>query len=151
MNSDEIAQQLESIRAKAGGELTPGLVVDAARNPTHPLHNRFEWDDSEAAEAWRRQQARVLIASVQVIVQRTTPRGVRDVSVRRYASAVVHERRQYVPVSEIKASPELSAQVLDEIRCAIGALKRKYADYGNVFAQALQAELDLANSDTKAA
>lgn len=141
MTTDEVANELDAIRAKAGGELTPSLVVAAARNPKHPLHNRFEWDDTEAAEAWRRQQARVLIASVQVIVQRTTPRGVKDVSVRRYASTVVHDRRQYVPVSEIKASPELSAQVLEEIRLAIGALKRKYAAYGDLFAKAIEEEM----------
>ena len=44
----------------------PGDVVAAARAPDHPLHDRFEWDDTRAGHHWRLHQARVLIASVQI-------------------------------------------------------------------------------------
>lgn len=50
------------------GKLTPGLVVDEARPATHPLHDRFEWDDSVAAEKHRQSQAAALIRSVRVLV-----------------------------------------------------------------------------------
>ena len=43
------------------GTLTPELVVDVARDPEHPLHSRFEWDDSIAAEKWRLEQAGQLL------------------------------------------------------------------------------------------
>ncbi len=46
----------------------PEAVVEAARNEDSPLHNRFEWDDGEAAERYRLWQARLLInVSVQYI------------------------------------------------------------------------------------
>ncbi len=48
------------------GELTPGLVLDIARDPSHPLHNRFEWDNEAAAEKHRLSQARSIIRSVRV-------------------------------------------------------------------------------------
>lgn len=142
MTTDELAAELERVRAKAGGELTPDAVVRAAASPDHPLHDRFTWDDTAAAVSWRRQQARVLIASVQVIIQRTTARGVRDVSVRRYASTVRHDRRQYVPVSEIELDPEMSAMVLAEINVQLASLRRKYQAYGALFAEALASQLE---------
>jgi len=48
------------IRAKRG-TLTAEVVVDEARDPTHPLHHRFEWDDTEAAHRWRLHQAQQLL------------------------------------------------------------------------------------------
>ena len=52
------------------GELTPALVVDVAQDPAHPLHDRFVWDDTEAARRYRLDQASGLIRSVQVTVTR---------------------------------------------------------------------------------
>lgn len=48
------------------GSITPEAVVDTARDPASPLHHRFEWDDSVAAEAHRRTQAQKLIREVKV-------------------------------------------------------------------------------------
>lgn len=44
----------------------PADVVKAASAKDHPLHSRFEWDDSKAAHKWRIEQAREMIASVMV-------------------------------------------------------------------------------------
>jgi hypothetical protein len=53
------------------GALTPELLVAEAADPEHPLHARFEWDDSEAARLYRQVQAGRIIRSVKVeIVQR---------------------------------------------------------------------------------
>lgn len=50
--------------------LTPTIVVAVAADPAHPLHERFVWDDSEAARRYRLVQASGLIRSVSVIVER---------------------------------------------------------------------------------
>jgi hypothetical protein len=52
------------------GELTPQLVVREAKRPDHPLHKRFDWDDSKAARKWRLHQASSLIRSVNVVIER---------------------------------------------------------------------------------
>lgn len=54
------------------GQLTPALVVDEARPKTSPLHERFEWDNRVAGEAWRRQQAHEMIRSVRVVYREAT-------------------------------------------------------------------------------
>jgi Arc/MetJ family transcription regulator len=136
MTNEELAQHLAVIR-RSSGSLTPAAVVGAAAHPTHPLHHRFEWDDTEAANKYRLEQARSLIRSVQIIVEKETARGVKQVRVRGIANVVKDEVRQYVPVSEVKTDADLSQQVLESIRRDLGVVKRKYAAYSELFAQAL--------------
>lgn len=64
-----IREELETLIT--GGVIYPVDVVNAARNPNSAMHSQFEWDDGEAAEAWRLQQARTLIRRVKVNVVRT--------------------------------------------------------------------------------
>jgi hypothetical protein len=59
-----VGDHLELLRAKFKGELTPQDVLADAKHDNSPLHSFFEWDDSEAAEQYRLQQARGLIRSV---------------------------------------------------------------------------------------
>lgn len=59
-----ISNELKRLAESHGGELRPQVVVDAARSADSPLHHSFEWNDSEAAENWRLQQARMLIRAV---------------------------------------------------------------------------------------
>jgi hypothetical protein len=68
------------------GRLTPDAVVAAARPEDHPLHEHFEWNDSEAGKRYRIEQARQLIRSVTVEFtidekEATTVMYVRDPSV----------------------------------------------------------------------
>lgn len=63
-----LAQVLETIKKANGGILRPEDVVTAARPKTSPLHSRFQWDDSKAAESYRLWQARQLIVEVTVIL-----------------------------------------------------------------------------------
>lgn len=73
-DADGVGQHLEMLRERFKGELTPADVVADAKNHNSPLHSFFEWDDGEAAEQWRLQQARGLIrAVVAVYVDETEP------------------------------------------------------------------------------
>lgn len=58
--SQKLIDELEMIRDKYG-DLNSFIVVDAARDPNHPLHSRFEWDDSVAGEKYRLTQAQELL------------------------------------------------------------------------------------------
>lgn len=61
----DLRQQLQEIYNQ-NRKLTPEIVLQQARDEEHPLHARFEWDDSIAAEKWRREQAHELICSVKI-------------------------------------------------------------------------------------
>lgn len=58
----EVCSALES-----EGRLTAKTLVDVNRPEDAPLHNAFEWDNDEAAERWREQQARNIIHSIVVV------------------------------------------------------------------------------------
>lgn len=61
MSTDAIRKELEQLAEQHDGLVTPGAVVERARDPESPLHDRFTWDDSEAAERWRLEEARQLL------------------------------------------------------------------------------------------
>ena len=66
--SKNILSALEEIRLSNGGILSPAGVVEAARRRDHPLHDRFEWDDTEAARQYRLWQARELILATVTVL-----------------------------------------------------------------------------------
>jgi hypothetical protein len=43
------------------GTLNAETLVEVSRPEDAPLHNEFEWDDTKAAESWRKHQGRNII------------------------------------------------------------------------------------------
>lgn len=62
MKENKVVKELKRIAIKNGGLLQPEVVVEAARPITSPLHSRFEWNNTEAAQRYRIWQARQLIS-----------------------------------------------------------------------------------------
>lgn len=56
------------------GRITPEIVVEAARDPSSPLHREFDWNDPTAAHAARLDRARQLITTITVMVIRRKER-----------------------------------------------------------------------------
>jgi hypothetical protein len=112
--SKKIAAELESIRRKHRGVLRPVDVVAFAENPETYLHDRFEWDDTAAASAYRIEQAKLLIrCTVDVVEEGRAP-------VRMYVS-LLPERKEgdsYRSLADVMRDPRrrkmLLAQALRE-------------------------------------
>lgn len=47
--------------------LSPKTLLDASRDANAPLHDEFEWNDSEAAERYREQQAGGIIRNLYIV------------------------------------------------------------------------------------
>lgn len=62
-----VIEELEIIQ-EINGDLTPGLVLESAKNKTSHLHKCFTWDDSIAANKWRLRQASEMLSNIQVKV-----------------------------------------------------------------------------------
>lgn len=62
------ADQQAELRGLAtkDGRLEPRRIVDHAMNPSSSLHGLFTWDDQQAAEKYRLQQAREVIRTLRV-------------------------------------------------------------------------------------
>lgn len=119
------------------GTLTPELVVDTARDPSHPLHTRFEWDDSTAAEKYRHIQAGDLLRVVKLPADPSRPGDLRAfVAVKGKGS----HRAEYVPTERAMADEFTRKLVLAEMEREWKALKRRYQHMAE-FAQVVTADL----------
>jgi hypothetical protein len=122
------------------GELTAELVVEAARPKTSPLHNRFTWDNREAAEQWRQHQAAELIRSVKVTYREATE-DEEARTVRAYHAVRGPKGHAYEPAEKIKEDPFQRQLVLNDMRRDWQALKRRYEHFAE-FLELVRADLE---------
>lgn len=81
MRLEDERQVLTEILEQNDGVLTVDDVLEEAKNETSPLHKHFQWDDTAAANEYRRWQARALIAKCRIVTE-SRP----DVEVRAFVS-----------------------------------------------------------------
>lgn len=112
------------------GKLTPQLVVDEARVEGHPLHDRFEWDDAVAGEAWRRRQAHELIRTARVVYRPATDKSP-EKSVRAFHALPGEDEDRYIyhPADKVALDPVSRELLLREMQRDWQELKRRYADF----------------------
>lgn len=77
MSMDIEKKVLTTMARRNNGVLLVDDVLNEAKDESSPLHKHFEWDDTEAAEQYRRQQARVLIQRCKITLLDTDPVQVR--------------------------------------------------------------------------
>ena len=109
LDPNKAGAELDRIRTRANGRLTPESVLDAARRIRSPLHDHFEWDDTKAAHSYRVDQAGHLIRSIEIfdaIPDQSRP-------IRAFVSVVRDDDRSYVSVAHAMSDTELRQQVLD--------------------------------------
>lgn len=128
VNPQEVGTELERIRT-AKGQLTPADVLEAATDPSSPLHNAFEWDDTAAAQQHRLAQARRLVASIRILNPPTAAPIVAYVSVK-----TPDHGRSYLPTVQALSDEELKTRVLTEVRTFIESMERRYAHFAEAAA-----------------
>jgi len=123
----DLRGQLQAIYDERG-RLTPGIVVDTARDESHPLHARFEWDDQIAGEKYRLGQARELIRSVRVVYREATEtEGAR--TVRAFHAVRDEQGTAYRSAETIAESPLLTKILLQDMQREWKALLRRYGQF----------------------
>lgn len=122
---------LEGVRERHG-KLTPGALLEDATDQSHPLHNRFEWDDTEAAHKYRLSQAHEIIRSFTIRDVRSDGRR-RDV--RQYLPVPQEGTHQpdYRPIEEVVGDPFLRKLTLQQMEREFLTLRRRYEDHREVF------------------
>lgn len=91
------------------GRLTAEMVLRAASDPKHALHDHFDWDDSEAAHQWRLHQARMLIAQVRVVITTSTKKVVAPGYVR---DMEAHPRAGHIATARLQTAREAAEETL---------------------------------------
>lgn len=126
------------------GSLTPRMVVDEATSGAtdagEALSRHLEWDDKEAADGFRLEQARRLIRSVRVSYREPTEQEAAR-SVRGFVSVQTSEGRAYHPTQVVAQDPFLSALMLRDAEREWKAMFRKYGDMKG-FVDMVRGDLD---------
>ena len=119
---------LDELRVKEGC-IKPESVVEIAKDPNHPMHKLFEWDDSVAGYQYRVYQARLIINRITV--------DLIDVSTDAYemfvpVTATNSRKRGYYSVSEIMSDEEMRKQVLQQALSLARYWMDKYKQYSEL-------------------
>lgn len=115
---------LEKIRESNNG-ITDDAIVTAAKPKSHVLHKWFEWDDSKAANEHRRNQARTLIRSFEVVYVEQPGMKTRAYEVETKSTKPAERRTVYTTTEEVLANPESRDRLIaDAIRMAMEFRRR---------------------------
>lgn len=138
MSTTTLVEQLQAIREEHG-QLTPVLLVDLARDPEHPLHARFEWDDSLAAEKWRLEQAGQLLR----VTFRPDPSKPRDLRAFVAVRGEATPKADYVPTTEALADDFTRELLLRQMKRDAEMFNRRWkdmAEYADVVRSMMSAD-----------
>lgn len=117
-----LRDELLAIRAEHG-KLTPAVVVEAAGAEDHPLHDRFEWDDSVAGQKYRLIQARELI---RVVREKYIDRSGAPADVRTFHAIPRSDGMAYEPLDEIVRDDIASKVLLQSMEREWRLLRARY-------------------------
>lgn len=137
--TSSLRDQLLAVREEYG-KLTPRVVVDVARDPEHPLHSRFEWDDAIAGEKYRQQQAHELIQTLKVGYSK--PDGQRK-DIRAFHAIRRDDEFVYEPVETIADDPITKQILLRDMERDWKTLRKRY-EHMREFLDLVRRDLDAA-------
>ena len=121
---------IEALRVRAGGQLSPAQVVDAARSEGSPLHPAFEWDDTVAAARHREDHARHLIGALVVVV---SPAGA-EREMRAFVSVTQDHGTGYTALQTAMSDSELRQQVVARAWRELLQWRERYEEYAELAA-----------------
>ena len=113
---------LTKLALRNGGMLRVDDVLEEAKDENSVLHKHFEWDDSEAASKYRRDQARALIQRCKITLIETAP-----VEIRAFVSLPTDREAGggYRLTSEVVGDEYLKAELIRDIKLTIARWNKK--------------------------
>ena len=133
MVRDVTAAAVEALLAKHDGRVSPQILLDDARDPSSPFHDKFEWDDSAAAEQYRLMQASAMIRRWKgTIIRVDTQSRVVSVTPTRRVQSPAAPRGQgqasYETTEQIMANPVKRDALIQTVLHELMAYRRRYAE-----------------------
>lgn len=116
----QVAGEMCSEMEKAGA-LTAQNLVNANRPEEAPLHEAFEWNDTEAAENWRVHQARHIINSIVLVTEEQEAEPVR------FFFKIEPKEANYESMPVIIRNEDKYANLLKIALRELEAFQRKYS------------------------
>jgi hypothetical protein len=110
---ERLAEELGRFKTPDGYK--PQDIVKEAASPKSFFHKFFEWDDKKAADSYRIAQARMLIASVKVVIHDDDPEDMRRARAFYSLPRKGNSPRGYYDVETIRSDGRLQARLLDQV------------------------------------
>jgi hypothetical protein len=120
-----IVDELKRIAKANGGILRAEDIIDAARDEDSVLHDKFEWDDTEAAHQYRLEQARKLARVTVHLVND----GQSDMPIKVFVSLSPDRKEEgggYRLLSNVMTSEQMRQQLLMDARRDMIFFEKKY-------------------------
>jgi len=139
INGEKVQQYGECLwKLSEKGLLKPKAVVDEARPESSPLHDAFEWNDTVAAEAHRRWQARNLIRSIEFKIETLKKPKLAFFNVET-RSKDDKKAQGYANYRQIFESADLRQQIIAKAKGELISWRERYEDYKTDFSEVFQA------------
>jgi len=118
--SQKQKQEIETLQKN--GNLHPIDIVNFAKDPATALHNCFDWDDTEAAQKYRLEQARSVIR-VYVKVHKST-----HITTRAFVSLSTDRKNGggYTAMARVLSEEDKHQQMLADALAELAAVRKKY-------------------------
>lgn len=126
-DAQKVGERLEWLETRHNGLLSAEAVLADAKDEASPLNAAFEWDDTEAAQQYRLDQARSLMRSIKVEIRQV--KTVPAVPVRAYVNVRQHEQRGYAPIATAMSDADLRQQILQRAFRELKHWHDRYKEY----------------------
>lgn len=112
------------------GAITPLIIVEDAKDKASPLHAYFEWNNRKAAEAYRIEQAKLLIRSIATIIVETTNRGMEEKKIRIWHSVRnASGENVYVDLENARENDDYMRQIIAYAWQQLEGWRERYGMY----------------------
>lgn len=135
LDAEKAGKEMEDVRRKNGGALTPEALLERARSANAATHAHFEWDDTKAAHQHRLSQAGELIRAIAIDVSRSNIEPAKPI--RAFVSVERQGERSYTSTVHALSDAELRKQVLEKAWADLEAWRQRHADlteFARIFA-----------------
>jgi predicted RNA-binding protein YlxR (DUF448 family) len=133
-------EAMRAIAERNNGEITPEIVLAEAKRKSSPLHGFFCWDNTKAAEEYRKIQAAGLIRRIKVTINTGEESSIR---IRAFVNVTpeLNEdpdqpekagRGIYVSIETACTVDSYKSQMIQQAKRDVEAFRRKYAALAEV-------------------
>ena len=127
LRAEIVGRELEDIQ-KRKGALTPDIVLKDASRKTSKIHSCFEWDNTKAAHAFRLNQARYMLRSIEVVIETDDDKDeTRTIELRAFQNVENEDGdKVYVTLNQARENDDYWQQVKDSAIAEIKSWQKKY-------------------------
>ena len=124
IDANVAGRELEQIAAEKKGKLCAEAVVKKATPKKSPLHEAFEWDNTEAAKQYRLDQARYLIRSIVVVMEK--PDQEEPTTVRAFVRISDAPKTPYESIVTVMSDKEKRESLMELALRELGQWRARY-------------------------